>query len=102
MILVIGSIRTLIQSFSKLVGNGSRSLEVLFYFMINVLISVSVAKVNVFIKKIMSSEECTVWSLLSSGNFERIIVILSTQKFENISQIVLSDRFSGEEGAGNL
>ena len=47
MILVIGSITTSRQSFSKLVGNGSRSLEVLFDFMINFLISVSVAKVKV-------------------------------------------------------
>ena len=54
MILVIGSIRTLRQSFSKLVGNGSRSLEVLSDFMINFLISASAAKVKVFIKKIMS------------------------------------------------
>ena len=56
MILVIDSIRTLRQSFSKLVGNGSRSLDVLFDFMINFLISVSVAKVKVFIKKSMSSD----------------------------------------------
>ena len=56
MILVIGSIRTSRQSFSKLVGNRSKSLKVLFDFMINFLISVSVAKVKVFIKKIMSSE----------------------------------------------
>ena len=37
--------------------------------------------------------------------FERIIVILSTKKFENFLQIVLSDRLSGkehEEGARNL
>ena len=102
MILVIGSIRRSRKFFSKLVGNGSRSLEVLFDFMINFLISVSVAKVKVFIKKIMSSDECTFWSSLSSGNFERIIVILSTKKFEIFSQIVLSDRFSGKEGAENL
>ena len=70
--------------------------------MINCFIPVSVAKVKVFIKKIMSSEGCTSWSSLSSGNFERIIVILSTKKFENFSQIVLSDRFSGKEGARNL
>ena len=75
---MIGSIRTSRQSFSKLVGNGSRSLEVLFDFMNNYFISVSVAKVKVFFKTNMSSEECTFWSLLSSGNFERIIVILST------------------------
>ena len=53
MILVIGSIRTSKQSFGKLVGNGSRSLEVLLDFMINFLISASVAKVKVFIKQIM-------------------------------------------------
>ena len=41
MILVIGSIRTSKQSFSKLVGNGSRSLEVPFDFMINFLKSAS-------------------------------------------------------------
>ena len=64
MILVIGSIRTSRQSFSKLVRNGSRSLEVLFYFMINFLISVSVAKVKVFIKKIMSSERCKFYNRL--------------------------------------
>ena len=75
MILVIVSIRTSRQSFSKLVGNGSRSLEVLFDFMINFLISVSVAKVKVFIKKIMSSEGCTFRSSISSENFVRIIVI---------------------------
>ena len=102
MILVIGLIRTSRQSFSKLVGNGSRSLEVLFDFMINFLISASVAKVKVLIKKFMSYEGCTFRSSLSSGNFERIIVILSTKKFENFSQIVLSDKFSGKEGAGNL
>ena len=51
MILVIGSIKTSRQSFSKLVGNRSRSLELLFDFMINFLISASVAKVKVFIKK---------------------------------------------------
>ena len=67
MILVIGSIRTSRQSFSKLVGNGSRSLEVLFDFMINFLISASVAKVKVFIKKFMSYEGCTFRSSLSSG-----------------------------------
>ena len=70
MILVIGSIRTSRQSFSKLVGNESRSLEVLFDFMINFLISASVAKFKVFIKKIMSYEGCTFRSELSSGNFE--------------------------------
>ena len=102
MILVIGSIRTSRQSFSKLVRNGSRSLEVFFDFMINLLISVSVAKVKVIIKKIMSSQGCTFRSSILSGHFERIIVILSTKKFENFSQIVLSDRFSGKEGAGNL
>ena len=52
--------------------------------MINFLISVSVAKVKVFIKKIMSSEECTFCSSLSSGNFKRII--------SNFSQNVLSDK----------
>ena len=67
--------------------------------MINFLISVSVAKVKVLIKKFMSSEGCSFRSSLPSGNFERIIVILSTNKFENFSQIVLSDRFSG---TGNL
>ena len=51
MILVIGLIRTSRQSFSKLVGNGSRSFEVLFDFMIDFMISVFVAKVKVFIKK---------------------------------------------------
>ena len=50
MILVIGSIETLRQYFNKLVGNGSRSLDVLFGFMINFLISVYVAKVKVFIR----------------------------------------------------
>ena len=83
MILVIGSIRTSRQSFSKLVANGSRSLEVLFDLIVNFLISASVAKVKVFIKKFMSYEGCTFRSSLSSGNFERIIVILSTKKFEN-------------------
>ena len=75
MILVIGSIRTSRQSFSKLVGHGSRSLEVLLDFVINFLISASVAKVKVFIKKFMSYEGCTSRHSLSSGNFERIIVI---------------------------
>ena len=65
MILVIGLIRTSRQSFSKLVGNVSKSLEVLFDFMINFLISVSVAKVRVFIKKNMLSEGCTFRSSLS-------------------------------------
>ena len=100
MILVIGSIRRSRQSFSKLVGNGSRSLEVLFDFMINFLISVSAAKVKVIIKKNMSSEKCTFWNSLSSENFEQIF--LSTKKSVNFSQIVLSDRFSGKEGTGNL
>ena len=59
MILVIGSIRTSRQSFSKLVGNGSRSLEVRFDFMINFLISASVDKVKVFIKQFMSYKGCT-------------------------------------------
>ena len=77
MILVIGSIRTSRQSFSKLVGNGSTSLEVVFDFMINFFIFVSVAKGKVNIKKIMSSKGCTFRSSLSFGNFERIIVILS-------------------------
>ena len=49
MILVIGLIRTSRQSFSKLVENRSRSLEVPFVFMINFLIAVFVAKVKVFI-----------------------------------------------------
>ena len=70
--------------------------------MINFLIRVSAAKVKVFIKKIISSEGCTFRSSLSSQNFARIIVILSTKKFDNFSQIVLSDRFSVKEGAGNL
>ena len=70
--------------------------------MINFLISAFVAKVKVFIRKFMSYEGCTFRSSLSSGNFERIIVILSTKKFENFSQIVLSDKFSGKVGAGNL
>ena len=87
MILVIGSI---IRR-----DKPSRSLEVLFDLTINFLISASVAKVKVFIKQFMSNEGCT----LSSGNFERIIVILSTKKFEKFSQIVLSDRFSGKEGS---
>ena len=91
MILVIGSIRTSRQSFSKLVGNGSKSLEVLFDFMIYFLISAFVAKVKVFIKKFMSYEGCTFRSSFSSGNFERIIVILSTKKFENL--INESDKF---------
>ena len=69
MILVIGSIRTSRQSFIKLVGNGSRSLEVLFNLMINFLISVSVVKGKVFIKKNMSNEGWTFRSSLSSGNF---------------------------------
>ena len=53
----------------------------------------------------MSSEGCRSRSLLSSGNSERkvvILIILSTKKFENFSHIVLSDSFSGKEGAGNL
>ena len=91
-----------VETFSELAGNGSRSLEVLFDFMINFFISVSVAEVKVFIKKIMSNEGCTFGSSLSSGNFERIIVILSTKKFENFSQSVLSDKFSVKEGAGNI
>ena len=78
MILVIDSIRMSRQSFSKLVGNGSRSLEVLFDFMINFLISASVAKVTVFIKKIMSNEGCTFWSSLSSGNFITLYLYVST------------------------
>ena len=90
------------DSLSKLVGNGSRSPEVLFDFMINFLISASVAKVKVFIKKNMLYEGCTFRCSLLSGNFERIIGILSTKKFENFSQIVLSDKFSGKEGTGNL
>ena len=72
------------------------------YFLINLLISSSVAKVKVFIKKFISYEGCMFRSSLSSGNFKRIIVILSTKKFENLSQIVLSDKFSDKEGAGNL
>ena len=70
--------------------------------MINFLISAPVAKVKVFIKKKYVVKGCTFRSSLSSGNFKRIIVILSTKKFENFSQIVLSDKFSGKEGAGNL
>ena len=50
----------------------------------------------------MSNEGCTFRGSLSSGNLERIIVTLSTKKFENFSQIVLSDKFSVKEGAGNL
>ena len=64
MILVIGSVRTSRQSFSKLVGNGSRSLEVLFDFMINFLISASIAKVKVFINVVRGmhvSELIIVW-----------------------------------------
>ena len=67
MILVIASIRTSRQSFSELVGNGSISLEVFFYFMINFMISVSVAKVKVFIKKIMS-EFIIVWKFCSNNS----------------------------------
>ena len=49
---VIGQdVRTSGQSFSKLVESGSRSCEVIFYFMFNFWISVSVSKVKVFIKK---------------------------------------------------
>ena len=40
--------------------------------------------------------------LIIIWDFERIIVILSTKKFENLLQIVLSDKFSSKEGAGNL
>ena len=98
MILVIGSIRTSRQSFRELVGNGSRSLEVLFDFMINFLISASVAKVKVFIKKCMSNEGSTFRSSLSSGNFERIIVILSTKKFENFPKEIF---FLTHFGLGN-
>ena len=57
MILVIGSIETLRQYFNKLVGNGSRSLDVFFCFMINFLISVYVAKVKVFIKKLCQARD---------------------------------------------
>ena len=62
--------------------------------MINFLISVSVAKVKVFIKKFMSSEECTFWSLLSSGNFERIIVILSKKRGSRKSCLAMKLRYT--------
>ena len=57
MILVIGSIRTSRQSFSKLVGNGSRSLEVLFDFMINFFISASVAKAKYSLKSLCRTRD---------------------------------------------
>ena len=43
------------------------------------------------------SEFIIVWEFWANNKF-----VLSTKKFENFSQIVLSDKFSGKEGAGNL
>ena len=57
MILVIGSIRTSRQSFSKLVGNGSRSLEVIFDFMITSLTRFLFPKSKYSLKKLCQARD---------------------------------------------